>query len=409
MHFPHTFSSLPSEFVFDINADSFHRFARRLETDFPFLRVAKIGIKDDTVLKSEYGGMRILCIYDGEGEVFLPKGYRTQEGDGTPLPGDLYRPDTIAPQFAALFHRLHRGLAYISDTARPPVEAILRRWNEETFCGDISGELWRLLEQAKRPWTTDPDTENDLEELFRGHREIGYSTKTGDSWERLMTGDQLIVTENEPLRVRGNFQCFSLENVQQQQSHVSAVRRLRFLLDTAGGCSPGFDPFRRLPITWCPTAPGEVGDGINFFNNHVVNIPAENSPTHFHPKKPTGGGIAQSEFYLVLDPNVYKLATAGLEPEIVLYPNLADLNRYEKIPLQPGRIVYMPPGTGHRGLNVFALIMTVPGFKPGNELYLDWDIDERTGGTSPYNENHLGSKNYERLEDYYVPFLTPNP
>ena len=145
---------------------------------------------------------------------------------------------------------------------------------------------------------------------------------------------------------------------------------------------------------------GESGDGINFFNNHVVNIPAENSPTHFHPKNPIGGGTMQSEFYIVLDPNVYNLATAGLAPEVTLFPNLADLTHYETVPLQPGMIVYMPPSTGHRGLNVFALIMTVPGFKPGNELYLDRDVFERTGGTSPYNEKHLSSKNYERLEDF---------
>jgi ribosomal protein L16 Arg81 hydroxylase len=106
---------------------------------------------------------------------------------------------------------------------------------------------------------------------------------------------------------------------------------------------------------------------------------------------------------------VYNLATAGLEPAIILYPDLADLNRYEHILLQAGMIVYMPPGVGHRGLNVFAFIMTVPGFKPGNELYLDRDIYEQTGGASPYNVNHLGSKNYERLEDWYVLQRTPNP
>ena len=408
MYSPNTLSPPPSEFVFDIHADSFYRFARQLESDFTFLRVTKIDVDDNIVLASEHGGMRVFCIHRGEGEVWLQKGYRTQEGDGEPLPGKQYHSDSLDPQFAEVLRRIRQGLATVLPTARRPVDAVLQRWNEGTFCGDISGELWRLLEQSKRPWTTDPQTENALDELFHWHRYIGYSTKTVDSWERIMVGDQLIVTENESLRVRGNFQCFSLENVERKQSHVSAVRRLRFLLDTAGGCSPGFDPFRRLPITWCPTVPGEIGDGINFFNNHVVNIPAENSPTHFHPKNPPGGGTAQSEFYLVLDPSVYHLATAGLEPAIVLYPDLADLSRYEHISLRTGMIVYMPPGIGHRGLNVFAFIMTIPGFKPGNELYLDRDIYERSGGTSLYNANHLGSKNYARLEDWYVPQLAPN-
>ena len=387
-----------SNFAYNIADDSFDHFARRLESDFPFLRVTKIAVDAETVLTSEHGGMRIFCIHHGTGDVFLPRGYRTQEGDGTPLPADQYRTDSMHPKFVEILRRIQGGLDSASPKARPAVDAVLRRWKGETYCGDITGELWRLLEQAQRPWTTDPDTENAMEELFHWYSGIGFSTKTTNSWERLMAGDQLVVTKEEPLRVRGNFQCFSLENVDRQQSHVSAVRRLRFLLDTAGGCSPGFDPFRRLPITWVPAS---TGDGINFFNNHVVNIPAENSPTHFHPQKPIGGGIAQFEFYLVLDPAVYNLSTAGLESAIILFPDLADLARYEKIPLQPGMIVSMPPGTGHRGLNVFASVMTVPGFKPGNELYIDSDIFERTGGTSPYNERHLGSKNYERLENYF--------
>ena len=389
-----------SDLVFNITTDSFNRFVQLLQADFPFLRISQIGITDETLLQNEYGGIRILCIYEGKGEVFLPTGYRTQEGDGEPLPADQYRCDPIDAQFAETLRYISDGLDSITPTAHAAVNAVLRRWKGDTFCGDISGELWRLLEQTKPPWSTDTETERALSELFRRHRTIGFSTKTADSWERLMAGDQLIVAENAPLKVNGNFRCFSLENIDRKQSHVSAVRRLRFLLDTAGGCSPGFDPFRRLPMTWYPTAPGEVGDGINFFNNHVVNIPAENSPTHFHPPKPIGGGLAQTEFYLVLDPGVYNLSTSGLQPEIVLFPDLTDLTRYERIPLSPGMIVYMPPGTGHRGVNVFALIMTVPGFKPGNELYLDRDIFERTDGTVPYNENHLVSKNYERLEDF---------
>ena len=405
MHSNSTPTFPPSVFVYAIEDDSFDRFARRLEDDFSFLRVTKTDVGGEIVLQSEHGGMRILCIHRGEGEVFVPKGYRTLEGDGAPLPVDQYRPDNIDPQFVETLRHVQNGLITVSSTARPPIDAILRRWNGETYCGDISGELWRLLEQTKRPWSTDSETEKAIEQLFCWHRNVGFSTKTVDSWERIMVGDQLIVTEKEPLRVRGNFQCFSLENIERKQSHISAVRRLRFLLDTAGGCNPGFDPFRRLPMTWFPVGVDEIGDGINFFNNHVVNIPAENSPTHFHPNNPIGGGTAQAEFYLVLDPSVYNLATAGQQPEITLFPDLADLSRYEKIPLRPGMIVYMPPCTGHRGLNVFALIMTVPGFKPGNELYLDRDIFERTGGAVPYNENHLGSKNYERLEDFMSPLL----
>ncbi|MDR3197162.1 MAG: hypothetical protein LBU34_04765 [Planctomycetaceae bacterium] len=389
--------------VFDIdNIELFRKFSRNLEEDFPFIRVSKIEVREETVLESNFGGMRIFCLYRGNGEVFLPKGYRTQEGDGDSLPVDLYQPDPIDPNFASLLQSIQEKRSNISAKADVPINAIMERWNtaKEFFCGDITGELWRLLEQAPRPWSSDSELERIIESLFLKYRNIGFSTKSVDSWEKIMTGDQLIVTQTKPLRVRGHFSCFSIENVNRKTSHVSEVRRLRFLLDTAGGCSPGFDPFRRLPITWFPNYPDETGDGLNFFNNHVVNIPAENSPTHFHPKIPIGGGLPQTEFYLVLDPNEYQLSTAGLETSITLYPDLRNLEYFETHHLQPGMIVYMPPGTGHRGQNVFALIMTIPGFKPGNELYLDKDIFEQTNGHSPYNENHLQSKNYERLEDY---------
>ncbi|MDR0336703.1 MAG: hypothetical protein LBI18_06390 [Planctomycetaceae bacterium] len=387
--------------VFDIeNTERFQQFRQCLENEFSFLRVSKIDIQGETVLESE--GMKIFCLYCGQGEVFLPQGYRTQEGDGTSLPVDLYQPDPIDTKFVSLLQAIHEKRSTFSAKAELPINAILGRWDsaKEIFCGDITGELWRLLEQAPRPWSSDAHVEKIIESLFLQYRNIGFSTKSTDSWEQIMTGDQLIVTKTNPLRVRGHFRCFSIENVNRNTSPVSAVRRLRFLLDTAGGCSPGFDPFRRLPMTWFPNYPNENGDGLNFFNNHVVNIPAENSPTHFHPKIPIGGGLPQTEFYLVLDPQEYQLSTAGLETAITLYPDLHNLEYFETHRLQPGMIVYIPPGTGHRGQNVFALIMTVPGFKPGNELYLDNDIFERTNGGSPYNENHLQSKNYQCLEDY---------
>ncbi|MFP4173209.1 MAG: hypothetical protein ACLFV4_09890, partial [Candidatus Hydrogenedentota bacterium] len=68
--------------------------------------------------------------------------------------------------------------------------------------------------------------------------------------------------------------------------------------------------------------------------------------------------------------------------------------------LKRGDLVYIPPGVGHRGLDVFVNVLTIPGFKPHNEIYIDQDILDRTGGEAPYNENGLARKNYERLEDY---------
>ena len=391
-------------YVLDFNDDECVRLIKhRMEADFPFLRISRVDVDGESNLHTESGGLRFFCIYRGTGEVFGKLGNRTQEGDGNPLPKEDYRSDPLDPGFKTLLEIIAAGRDSISSKAIPPVDAILGRLKSDgsAFCGDIAGELWRLLEQAPRPWASEPDVENAIESLMTCYREHGYSTKEHDSWEMVMTGDQLLLCRDETLKVRGNFSCFSLEHTNRQTSHTSMLRRLRYLLDTAGGCSPGFAPFRRLPITWLPNYPGETGDGLNFFNNHVVNIPAENSPSHFHPEPAVGGGLAQTELYLVLDPADYRLAMAGEEPYIILYPNLADLSQYERHHLRPGMFVSIPPMTGHRGMNVFAMIMAIPGFKPGNELYLDRDIFERTDGKSPYNENHLESKNYESLDDFY--------
>ena len=402
-----TMTSQP--FVLDFNnAEHVGIIKDRIETDYPFLRISRVDVLGETVLKTEHEGQRFFCIFQGQGEVFLPAGYRTKEGDGSALPAEDYQPDPVDPDFKAHLEIIADGRNSLSTKALPPVEAILGRLSHDgqSFCGDVAGDLWRLLEQAPRPWSDDLEVKAALDRLFTCYREQGFSTKNKDSWETVMAGDQLHVRGDEELRVRGSFSCFSLENIVQNKSHTSTVRRLRYLLDTAGGCSPGFDPFRRLPITWFPNNSGEEGDGLNFFNNHVVNIPKENSPTHFHPPVPVGGGLPQTEFYIVLDPSVWHLATASEEPKIVLYPNLAELTNFEVHCLKPGMFVYIPPGTGHRGLNVFAMIMTIPGFKPGNELYLDRDVYEQTRGLAPYNENHLKSKNYESLEHFFSGFKT---
>jgi len=215
-----------------------------------------------------------------------------------------------------------------------------------------------------------------------------------------MVGDQIIAAGQEKVRVRGRLECLAMEHVDRKTSHESTVRRLRYLLDTAGGCNPDFDPFRRLPLTWYMNYPGESGDGLNWVNSHVVNIPSETSPSHFHPPKAVGGVLPQREMYLVLDPSAYQLNTWGRKPSLILFPDLRDLRRYEQVPLAPGMFVYIPPGTGHRGLDVFVNVLTIPGFRPHNEYYMDRDIRELTGGAAPYNENLLNAKNYRRIEDF---------
>jgi hypothetical protein len=343
--------------------------------------------------------MRVFWIYRGQGEVFLPRGYRTQEGDGQRLPAE-YEPDPVEPAWAESLERLRAGRSSISPAARVPVDAILRRRTGAAFVGNYAGELWKL-DHVARPWSGDTDVETLLCSLFHRYRLDGYSTKQVDSFEPLMEGDQLTVTGEESLRVRGRFACLAMEHTGRRTSHVSTACRLRFLADTAGGCNPDFDPFRRLPLTWYYNCAGEVDDGLNWVNSHVVNIPKETSPAHFHPPKGIGaaGGIPQREMYLTLDPRAYQLNTWGRAAALIVFPDLRDLRRYEQYPLEPGMFIYIPPGTGHRGLDVFVNVLTIPGFKPHNEYYIDRDIRDTTDGQVPYNEHLLDAKNYRRIED----------
>jgi hypothetical protein len=368
-----------------------------LEADHPGLTLTTVKVEGDGILRSQHGGLRVFWLYRGRGEVFLPRGYRTQEGDGGRLP-EVYQPDSIDPRFADTIQLLKGRLAAVAPTALEPVRAIVGRMRGAVFVGDIAGDLWKL-EQAPRPWSREPAVEAAVRSLFSVYRAQGYSTKQADSYEPLSAGDQIIACGDEAIRVRGQFECLALEKRDRKASHVSTARRLPYLLDTSGGCNPDFAPFRRLPLTWYMNYPGESGDGLNFVNSHVVNIPRETSPTHFHPLKPTHGGLAQTEMYLVLDPKTYRLNTSGRAASLLVFPDLRDLRCYEQHYLTPGTFVYIPPGTGHRGLDVFVNVLTIPGFKPHNEYYLDREICDVASGEAPYNENFPAERNYPRLED----------
>ncbi len=80
------------------------------EGNHPDLRLTRVRVDGDRVLRSERGGMRVFWIYRGRGEVFLSQGYRTQEGDGGRLPNE-YRPDPPDPAFADTLQRLKSRLA----------------------------------------------------------------------------------------------------------------------------------------------------------------------------------------------------------------------------------------------------------------------------------------------------------
>ncbi|MFW6171016.1 MAG: hypothetical protein ACODAD_11040 [Planctomycetota bacterium] len=365
--------------------------------DYPGMTMSSMEVDGESVLRAEHGGMRVFWIYQGRGEVLLPTGYRTQEGGQVALP-EAYKPDRIDPAFAETLQVLEDGFESLSSEASVHVKAILERRHGDVFIGDFPAELWSL-EHLSRPWAEDERVEAALVSLFDFYRDAGYATKQAASHEPLVAGDQVIACGDEDIPVRGRFRCLALEKTDRTESHISTARRLRYLVDTAGGCSFDFDPFRRLPLTWYLDEPGQRGDGVNFVNSHVVNIPRELSSTHFHPPQSRIGGLPQTEMYLVLDPKTHGLEAHGRKASILVFPELTDLTHYQEHPLEPGDLVYIPPGVGHRGLDVFVNVLTVPGFKPHNEFYIDQDIRDQAGGKAPYNENGLARKNYDRLED----------
>jgi hypothetical protein len=374
------------------DTESFNRFREEFErthSDLRFGLFESMGV--ETILRSDHRGMKVFWLYEGEGEVFLPKGFRTKEGDGQRLPAE-YEPDRMDPQFAVNLALLEEDVGNLSPAAQTPLNAILSRRREGCFIGDYANDLWKI-EHVSDLGTDHPKVLEAIHFLFRVYRSQGYSTKRVDSFEKIIEGDQLIVAGSEELKVRGSFSCLTLEKAGLSSSHIPAVMRLRYLKDSSGGCNFDFDPFRRLPLTWYLNLPGEEGDGLNFANSHVVNIAREFSPTHFHPPKAVGGGMPQYEMYLVLDPQTYGVKTYGRKASIILYPDLHDLSRFEEHSLEPGSFVYIPPGTGHRGLDVFVNVLTVPGFKPHNEYYLDREIYETTHGDTPYNPDLMDIKN----------------
>src|ERR1035438_2179294 len=87
------------------DASHFARFREYFECDNAGLKLDVVDVDGDAVLRSAQGGMRVFWIYRGEGEAFVPQGYRTQEGDGRRLPAK-YRPDAIEPAFAEKLSQL---------------------------------------------------------------------------------------------------------------------------------------------------------------------------------------------------------------------------------------------------------------------------------------------------------------
>jgi hypothetical protein len=334
------------------------------------------------------GRARLVWVDRGVGEVWLEEGYRTNEGDGVPLP-PAYACDPLGATDRDALQTLARALPTAHPGVAAPLRAIVERYDGRVYRGEMAGDVWRLRESGvdATAWLADSGARAAADHVLARGRALGWATRTGDgSFERFAAGDQLLVTDAAPLRVRGAFGYWWLDTPPGVVPPGAPVRRLRYLKDTAGGCAPGFDAFRRLPLTWQSfTEAPERPDGINVANSHVVNIAAEQSRTHYHPGQAVGGGTAQTEFYFVLDPAGFSLGQAGRRSFLHAFPDIGDWSRVEEVPLRPGTVVLIPPGTGHRGLDALVNVVTLPGFKPRNEIYVDALIAEQTGGRGAFN------------------------
>jgi hypothetical protein len=205
------------------------------------------------------------------------------------------------------------------------------------------------------------------------------------SWTRLEPGDVVVLDADLAAHVHGTARLLRITSDRQLRSSFAGTRRLAELPDQAGGCNVGENAFRRLQITW--QADGQTAgrpDGDNTLGCHVVWIAEATSRTHYHPVPPRNGGMNQHELYLVLDPPLYGLHGEAMEAGVWTYPEPGNWDRYDWTPLRPGDVCAIKAGVAHRAVDVLACVIALPGFKPGNDLYVD-DLIARAGMSAPFN------------------------
>ena len=250
------------------------------------------------------------------------------------------------------------------------VESILSRFDGEITIGDISNEIRLMIETGidRVDWTSRPKVRRAFELLLENYSQMGWSTKQEGSFEPIKVGDQLTVTTDEPVRVRGKFRYWWIEDTSIFMTHVTTVRRLNYIKNAATKPSE----FLGLTMPWlCYTETEDKLDGVNSVNNHVFHITDQNSQTHYHPSEAIGGGKPQHEIHIALEPNALGIEIQKHDSYIDIFPEIEDLTVHQKIGLSPGTVVYIPPATGHRTVNAVVSVLGIPGFKLNNTILLD--------------------------------------
>ena len=342
--------------------DSFH-------DAHPELKIGYEEFEGEGEFTAQHEGIRFIWIEQGEGEVYLDVGYRTQEGDGEKLP-DCYTSEKVDTENLPILQAIAENLDTLHPKVLLHVESILSRFDGEITTGDISNEIRLMVETGidQVDWTSRPKVRRSFELLLENYSQMGWSTKQEGSFEPIKVGDQLTVTTDEPVRVRGKFRYWWIEDTSIFMTHVTTVRRLNYIKNASTKPSE----FLGLTMPWlCYTETEDKLDGVNSVNNHVFHITDQNSQTHYHPSEAIGGGKPQHEIHIALEPNALGIEIQKHDSYIDIFPEVEDLTVHQKIELSPGTVVYIPPATGHRTVNAVVSVLGIPGFKLNNTILLD--------------------------------------
>lgn len=219
------------------------------------------------------------------------------------------------------------------------------------------------------PATLQVDAVAEMRVLFV-QRGSGTATLTSKDTSRIWQGDVILLQPGVEIRTDSLIDYLSFSTPEVAPASLPAFIRPDWdpdITDTPGGCATETGAYRRILLTWLE----EVGPYIfHSINAHRVRI--MDSFTHYHPKN---GGF--DEFYLVqmAMPGAHLLVsdrTSLIEDyESMEEHQVAGL--LEEISLKEGDLVYLPRGLIHRGMDgVLAQVITIPGFKPGSEIGVDY-------------------------------------
>jgi hypothetical protein len=249
----------------------------------------------------------------------------------------------------------------------------------EIATGRVHGEArWRVARGARWSWLV-------AGTASVGVREVESQPDHGEEYVPLQAGDVVVLDAAHEAWVRGTGHFVHIAVPNAHATPPVGVRRLAALPDVAGGCNVGLDAFRRLQITWQEEGrTPEHPDGDNLLGCHVLFIASATSRTHYHPVPSRVGGMDQHELYLVLDPADHGFASAK-QGGVWTYPQPGNWTRHDWTTLRPGDVVSIKAGVAHRAVDILACVIAIPGFKPGNDIYIDDLIAAETGGTAPHN------------------------